>query len=83
MHDIGKIDWMKAMVSKARDAQMFICNHHTSLALFRAFSKKEFLKHVETIYASYCLRSKGPYNPWCSMQGGVESMNQAYWMEEV
>ena len=53
LKDIGKIDWIKAMVSEARDVQMFICNHHTSLALFRTFSKKEFLKPVDTRYASY------------------------------
>ena len=32
---------------------MFIYNHHTSHALFRSFAKKQFLKSVETSYASY------------------------------
>ena len=53
LKDFEKIDWIKAMVFEARDVQMFICNHHTSLALFRTFSKKEFLKPVDTRYASY------------------------------
>ncbi|XP_059064530.1 uncharacterized protein LOC131856678 [Cryptomeria japonica] len=53
LKDIGKIDWVKQVVAEARDIQMFICNHHTSLALFRSFSKKEFLKPVETRYATY------------------------------
>ncbi|XP_059076562.1 uncharacterized protein LOC131039617 [Cryptomeria japonica] len=53
LKDIGKIDWVKHAVAKARDIQMFICNHHTSLALFRSFSNKEFLKPIETRYASY------------------------------
>ena len=53
LKDIGKIDWVKAMVAEGREVQMFICNHQTSLALFRTFSRKEFLKPVETRYASY------------------------------
>ncbi|KAH9293455.1 hypothetical protein KI387_041340, partial [Taxus chinensis] len=53
LKDIGKIDWVKAVVAEARHIQMFICNHHTSLALFRSFSRKEFLKPVDTRYASY------------------------------
>ncbi len=32
---------------------MYICNHHTSHALFRSFANKESLKPVETQYASY------------------------------
>ncbi|XP_059068491.1 uncharacterized protein LOC131858996 [Cryptomeria japonica] len=44
---------MKQVVAEARDIQMFIWNHHTSLALFRSFSKKEFLKPIETRYATY------------------------------
>lgn len=53
LKDIGKIDWVKNVVAEARDLQMFICNHHTSLALFRSFSKKEFLKPADTRYATY------------------------------
>lgn len=41
------------MVAEARDLQMFICNRHTSLALFRSFSSKEFIKPVEKRYATY------------------------------
>ncbi|KAH9289309.1 hypothetical protein KI387_033426, partial [Taxus chinensis] len=53
LKDIGKIDWVKVVVAEARHIQMFICNHHTSLALFRSFSRKEFLKPVDTRYANY------------------------------
>ena len=52
LKDIGKIDWVKEMVAQARDMQMFICNHHTSLALFQTFSK-EFIKQGDTRYATY------------------------------
>lgn len=55
LKDIGKIPWVKTMVAEARDLQMFICNRHTSLALFRSFSKKEFIKPVETRYTTYFL----------------------------
>ncbi|KAH9291987.1 hypothetical protein KI387_042831, partial [Taxus chinensis] len=53
LKDIGKIQWVNQIVTEARDVQKFICNHHTSLALFRNFSKKEFLKPVDTRFASY------------------------------
>ncbi|XP_059072621.1 uncharacterized protein LOC131873636 [Cryptomeria japonica] len=53
LKDMGKIDWIRGVVTDARDVQMFICNHHISHALFRTFAKKEFLKPVETRYASY------------------------------
>ena len=55
LKDIGKIDWVTTLVSAARDVQMFICNHHTSLAMYRAHSRKEFLKPTDTRYASYFL----------------------------
>jgi hypothetical protein len=35
LKDMGKIGWIRAVVNDARDVQMFICNHHTSHALFR------------------------------------------------
>ncbi|XP_059075352.1 uncharacterized protein LOC131875288 [Cryptomeria japonica] len=53
LKDMGKIQRIKSTVSDARDVQMFMCNHHTSHALFRTSSKKEFLKLVETRYASH------------------------------
>ena len=31
LKDMGKITWIKGAVSDARDVQMYICNHHTSL----------------------------------------------------
>ena len=53
LKDTGKIEWVKQVVLEAREVQMFICNHHTSLALFRFFSKKEFLKLAETRYVNF------------------------------
>ena len=53
LKNMGKIPWIKGIVRDARVVQMFICNHHTSNALFRSFARKEFLKLVETRYASY------------------------------
>ena len=49
---------MRPVVAEARGIQMFVCNHHTSHALFRSYSKKEFLKPVETRYASYYILLK-------------------------
>ena len=53
LKDMGKIPWIKGIVSDARDVQMFICNHHTSHTFFRSFTRKEFQKPVENQYASY------------------------------
>lgn len=53
LKDMGKIDWIRQVVNDGREVQMFICNHHTPHALFRSFAKKQFLKPVETKYASY------------------------------
>ena len=55
LKDIGKIEWVSSLVLAARDVQMFICNHHTSLAMYRTHSRKEFLKPTDTRYASYYL----------------------------
>ncbi|XP_057860704.2 uncharacterized protein LOC131069351 [Cryptomeria japonica] len=52
MKDIEKLDWVKEVVAQARNIQMFICNHYTSLVLFMTFLKKEFHKYVETKYVS-------------------------------
>jgi len=32
LKDIGKIPWIMRIILEAREAQMFICNHHASLA---------------------------------------------------
>ena len=53
LKDIGKIQWVNQIVTEARDVQKFICNHHTSLSLFQKKSNKEFLKPVDTCFASY------------------------------
>lgn len=61
---------MKTIVLEARDVQMFICNHLTSLALFRTFSRKEFLKPVKTRYASYFILLER----MLEVQGALQSM---------
>ena len=48
-----EIHWVSTLVLATRNVQMFICNHHTSLALYRAHLRKEFLKPTDTRYASY------------------------------
>jgi hypothetical protein len=53
LKDMGKIGWIRVVVNDVRDVQMFICNQHTSHALFRTYSQKEFLKPTDTRYASY------------------------------
>lgn len=53
LKDIGKIYWIAKIISDARDAQMFICNHHASLEIYKIYSRKKFLKPVETRYATY------------------------------
>jgi hypothetical protein len=55
LKDIGKIEWVSNLVTTARNVQMFICNHHTSLAMYRSHSRKELLKPIESRYASYFL----------------------------
>lgn len=53
LKDIGKISWIMCTILDAREAQMFICNHHASLAIYRMHAKNEFLKPAETRYATY------------------------------
>ena len=53
LKDMRKIKWIRKVVNDWRKVQMFIYNHHTSHALFKGFAKKQFLKAVETRYASY------------------------------
>ena len=53
LKDIGKISWINRIILDARDAQMFICNHHASLAIYRIYANKEFLKPADTRYATY------------------------------
>ena len=53
LKDIGKISWINRIILDARDAQMFICNHHAYLAIYRIYENKEFLKPTDTRYATY------------------------------
>eukprot|EP01018_Ginkgo_biloba_P009596 Gb_00241 [translate_table: standard] len=38
LKDIGKFDWIAALIEKGREIQMFICNHHQSHAMYRKFA---------------------------------------------
>ena len=40
LKDTGKIPWISDLVTAARDVQIFICNHHTSLAMYRSHTRK-------------------------------------------
>ena len=55
LKDIGKISWITRIILDAREVQMFICNHHASLAIYRIYARKEFLKPADTRYATYFL----------------------------
>jgi hypothetical protein len=39
----GIIQWASNLVIVATILHMFICNHHSSLAMYKAYSMKEFL----------------------------------------
>ena len=40
LKDIGKISWITRIILDAREVQMFICNHHASLAIYRFMQKR-------------------------------------------
>jgi len=69
LKEFGKFQWISNLVTIARDAQMFICNHHTSLAMYKPHMRKEFLKTTNIRYANYFpllerMLDKHHYNPW-------------------
>eukprot|EP01018_Ginkgo_biloba_P003933 Gb_13996 [translate_table: standard] len=53
LKDIGKFDWIVALIEKGRKIQMFICNHHRTQAWYRKFSKLELLKPTDTQFSTY------------------------------
>jgi hypothetical protein len=55
LKDISKIQQGSTLVTVAKDVQMLICNHHTSLSMYMAHSRKEFVKLIKIRYASYYL----------------------------
>jgi len=81
LKDIGKICWVSTIVLAARDVQMFICNHHTSLAMYRAHSSKEFLKPTDTRYASYFLLLERMLEVQPALQAMVVSPDWNRWTE--
>lgn len=81
LKDIGKIQWISDLVSAARDVQMFICNHHTSLAMYRAHTRKEFLKPTDTRYASYFLLLERMIEVQAPLQSLVVSSEWGRWSE--
>ena len=81
LKDIGKIQWISDLVTAARDVQMFICNHHTSLAMYRAHTRKEFLKPTDTRYASYFLLLERMLEVQAPLQALVVSPEWARWSE--
>lgn len=48
LEDIGKLPWVKDVVTKGKELVKFFTLHHLPLALFRKYSKKELLKPAAT-----------------------------------
>eukprot|EP00253_Pinus_taeda_P027883 PITA_27883 len=81
LKDIGKIQWITKIISDAREAQMFICNHHASLAIYKMYSKKHFLKPTETRYATYFILLECMVEVYVSLQYVVVSSEWNAWTE--
>ena len=81
LKDIGKIEWVSSLVTTARNVQMFICNHHTSLAMYRSHSRKEFLKPTKTRYASYFLLLERMLEVQPALQAMVVTPEWSRWAE--
>lgn len=60
---------------------MFICNYHTSLAMYMAHTRKEFLKSIDTGYASYFLLLKRMIELQTPLQALVVSPEWVRWLE--
>lgn len=78
---IGKIQWISNLVTTARDVQMFISNHHTFLAMYRNHTRKEFLKPIDTRYASYFLLLERMLEVHEPLQSLVVSSEWGRWSE--
>ena len=81
LKDIGKIQWIAKIISEAREAQMFICNHHASLAIYRMYAKKKNLKPAETRYATYFILLERMVEVFASLQATVVSQEWNAWTE--
>jgi hypothetical protein len=81
LKDIGKIEWVSNLVTSARNVQMFICNHHTSLAMYRSHLRKEILKPIDTRYASYFLLLERMLEVQSTLQAMVVTPDWSRWAE--
>jgi len=81
LKDIGKIYWISKLISNARDAQMFICNHHASLAIYRMKARKQFLKPAETRYATHFILLQRMIEVHASLQATVVSQEWNAWSQ--
>jgi hypothetical protein len=79
LKDIGKIEWASNLVIDVRNVHMFICNHHTSLSMYRSHSRKEFLKLIETRYASYFLLLERMLEVQSALQAMVVTSEWSRW----
>ena len=81
LKDVGKIQWIAKIILDARDAQMFICNHHASLAIYRMHAKKKFLKPAETRYATYFILLERMAEMYVPLQATVVCQEWNAWTE--
>ena len=81
LKDIGKISWISKIILEAREAQMFICNHHASLAIYRMKSRKQFLKPAETRYATYFILLERMVEVYAPLQATVVAEEWNSWSE--
>lgn len=81
LKDIGKIQWIAKIISNARKAKMFICNHHASLAIYKMYSKKHFFKPANTRYATYFILLERMVDVYASLQATVVSSEWNAWNE--
>jgi hypothetical protein len=64
-----------------QEAQMFICNHHASLAIYRMKSRKQFLKPAKTRYATYFILLQRMVEVHTSLQAIVVAQEWNAWPE--
>eukprot|EP01018_Ginkgo_biloba_P021118 Gb_25767 [translate_table: standard] len=53
LKDFSKFSWIAPIIEKAREIQMFVCNHHQAQAIYRFHTKVELLKPIDTRYGTY------------------------------
>ena len=81
LKDIGKISLIEKIILDARDAKMYIFNHHASLAIYRMYSRKTFLKPAETRYATYFILLQRMVEVHASLQATIVSQEWNAWSE--